>query len=191
MIDNSKRSEAPTVNESLELSLMEHKNKDNSKIAINYLKSLFVQDLKTRLPNVPSFAIVAPEYKDTSTSGLSKCVYDYVRLRGYFIERSSNEGRIIDDRKTYVDVVGRTRVIGSVKRIRSSGTNGTSDYKSVVNGRFIAIEIKCRATNDRIRPDQLRYKEQVEKSGGIYLIVKDFASFFEWFNLFIEKGNNQ
>jgi len=157
--------------------------KDSHFDAIKQLKTLYIKDKRSRFPNVPDMAIVAPEYSDKKTNGLTKCVYDYVALMGYFVERTGNEGRVIDNRQTVTDCIGRTKTIGSIKRVRSSGTPGTSDLKAIINGQFVAIEIKCQATHDRIRPDQLKYKIKVEQSGGVYYIARDFATFKQWFDI--------
>ena len=163
-------------------------SKDKQKEAFKHLKSLFTIDQMKRFPNVPDNARFTPAYSDRKTNSLTKCVIDYIRLSGYFIERSGNEGRIIDTRKEVVDCIGRHKTIGSITRIRSSGTNGTSDLKAIVKGQFIAIEIKCKVTHDKQRPEQSKYQLQVERSGGIYYIVTDFATFYEWFNNFIREG---
>ena len=154
----------------------------NTSTALQELKALFITDLKKHCPLVPDFAICVPKYNDSTTNGLTKCVADYIRLSGCFVERTGNEGRVIDDRQTVTDCIGRTKTIGTIKRIKSSGTPGTSDLKAIIKGRFVAIEIKCKATNDRIRPDQLKYKLQIEKSGGLYFVARDFATFYDWFN---------
>lgn len=57
---------------------------------------------------------------------MTKCILDWFLLNGHFAERTSNEGRIIDQRSMVTDVIGRTKQIGNIKRIPSSGTNGTS-----------------------------------------------------------------
>lgn len=162
-------------------SLLEDKDKQNQ--SFKQLKELYLSDQRKRFPSVPEHGRCIPTYSDKTTNGLTKCIIDYIRLRGFFIERTGNEGRIIDNnRVTYTDVIGRTRTIGNIRRIKSSGSLGTSDLKAVIAGRFVAIEIKCRFTNDRIRPDQLKYKHLVEQAGGIYYIAQDFTSFFNWFN---------
>lgn len=181
-MDTLKRSEAPIlVNRSLEVSL-NNQNKDTPKEAIKRLKQLFLSDLKAHCPLVPEFALCTPDFKDTSTNKLTQCVFEYVRLRGHFIERTGNTGRLVDDRKTYKDSLGLSRTIGSTKWIKGSGTCGTSDLKAVIFGKFVAIEIKCKSTNDKIRPDQLKYKLSIEQSGGIYIIATTFQQFYDWFN---------
>ena len=157
-------------------------DKDKQIQAFNQLKKLYLLDQRNRFPSVPEYGIVSPKYTDKTSNGLTKCVCDYIRLSGFFCERTSNTGRIIDNRKDVTDCIGRTKTIGTITRIKSSGTNGTSDLKAIIQGKAVMIEIKCLATGDRIRPDQLRYKLQVEQAGGIYYIARDFTSFFDWFN---------
>jgi hypothetical protein len=157
-------------------------NKDSKINAIKQLKALFIADLKKRCPLVPDFALCTPDYKDTTSNGLTRCVIDYIKLLGYHVERTGNEGRVIDSRQTYKDVLGYSKTIGKITRIKSSGTAGTSDIKAIVQSKFIAIEIKCKATGDRIRPEQLRYRHQIEQSGGLYVIATTFQQFYDWLN---------
>lgn len=161
-------------------SLIEDKDKQNQ--AFKQLKELYLLDQRKRFPSVPVYGIVSPKYTDTNTNGLTKCVVDYIKLKGYFVERTSNTGRLIDNHQTFKDVLGYSKTIGSVKWIKGSGTNGTSDLKAIIKNLFVAIEIKCLYSHDRQRPEQIRYQQQVEQAGGIYYIARDFASFFDWFN---------
>jgi len=153
---------------------------------LEQLKQLKLDQLKRDYPNVPDYAIPLPKYSDNSANALTKCVVEYILLTGNFAERTGNEGRVIDGRKTYTDTLGQRKTIGEVKRIPSSGTKGTSDIKAVVNGRMVAIEIKY--GNDKQSPAQKRYQEMIERSGGVYLIVRDFDSFHEWYHSFVN-GN--
>ena len=83
-------------------------------------------------------------YKDNSANGLTKAIIDFLKLRGHFAERSSCTGRVIDKREIFTDVVGRTRQIGSLKWIPTSGTRGKSDISAVINSRSVMIEVKMR-----------------------------------------------
>jgi len=78
------------------------------------------------------------------------------------------------------DVIGRTKTIGTVKRIPSSGTKGTSDIKAIIQGRMVAIEVKI--GKDRQSEAQKSYQSMVEKAGGLYWIVKSFEDFYEKYN---------
>lgn len=149
---------------------------------LDTLKKLKLEHLKREYPNVPDYAIPAPKYSEGSANELTKCVIDFLNLSGHLAERHSNEGRVIDNRKTYTDVIGRQKTIGTLKRISSNQVNGTSDIKATINGRMIAIEIKFGL--DKQSPAQAVYQERVERAGGEYWIVKDFTGFLENYHRF-------
>lgn len=54
-------------------------------------------------------------------------------------------GRMVDDRKTYIDVIGRYKTIGSVKWVKGTSTAGTADISATIAGRSVKIEIKIGA----------------------------------------------
>jgi hypothetical protein len=147
--------------------------------ALDKLKELHLAKQIKDYPTYPVNYIGPYKHKPNSTNGLTRCVEDFINLSGYFCERTGNEGRVIDNRKTYTDVIGQRKTIGSVQRIKSTQTNGTSDLKAVIKGQMIAIEIKY--GKDSQSKAQKEYQERIENSGGIYLIVKDFDTFYYWF----------
>jgi len=151
--------------------------------ALEKLRQLKLAKTREMYPNVPEIALPKTEYNDRSANGLTRCVLDYLLLSGHFCERTGNEGRVIDGRKTYTDVIGRQKTIGTVKRIKSSGTKGTSDLKAVINGRMVAIEIKYGA--DRQSQHQKDYQAMVENAGGTYWIVKNFEQFLNLYENYI------
>jgi len=65
---------------------------------------------------------------------------------------------------------------------------GTSDLKACINGKFVAIEIKCSSSKDRIRPAQVEYKKLIEAAGATYVIVTSFAQFCNWYYSNMEGG---
>lgn len=154
---------------------------------IEHLKALRLAKTKALFPSVPDYALPKFEYNPTSSNGLTKAILDFVNLYGYLAERTGTEGRVIDNRKTYTDVVGRTKTIGSIKRVATSGLRGSSDLKIYINGKIVAVEIKI--GKDRQSEAQKEYQERMEKAGGVYLIIKDFDSFYNWFNNFIKQNS--
>lgn len=146
---------------------------------IEHLRQLKLAKTKELYPNVPDIALPKIEYSDRSANGLTKCILDFLIFSGHFCERTGNEGRVIDGRKTYTDVIGRQKTIGTVKRIKSSGTNGTSDLKAIIFGKMIAIEVKF--GKDRQSQAQKDYQAMIERAGGIYLIARNFDEFYEWY----------
>jgi hypothetical protein len=155
---------------------------------LDRLKQAYDEFSRYKWPNVPDHARTYPSYfsKSTTTNGLTACIIKYIELLGWSAERTGNEGRIIDNTKIVTDTVGMKRTIGSVDRIKSSGKKGTSDVKAVIQGRFVAIEIKNSKTRDRMSKVQEQYKRQIEKSGGIYHVITDLESGIEWLDKFGE-----
>lgn len=155
---------------------------------LDRLKQAYDEYSRFKWPNVPDHARTYPSYfsKSTTTNGLTACIIKYIELLGWSAERTGNEGRVIDNTKVVTDTVGMKRTIGSVDRIKSSGKKGTSDVKAVIQGRFVAIEIKNIKTRDRMSKVQEQYKRQVEKSGGIYHVITDLESGIEWLDKFGE-----
>lgn len=86
----------------------------------------------------------------------------------------------MDTRKTFTDVIGRTRIVGSTKWIPGTGSNGTADISATINGRSVKIEVKVE--RDRQSEAQRLYQACIEQAGGIYLIVRSFEQFYEWYN---------
>lgn len=155
---------------------------------LDILKQLKQAEQREKYPNVPDFAMKPVKYEDNTANGLTRCILDFLILSGHFCERTGNEGRVIDQRKTYTDVIGRQKTIGTVKRIKSSGTKGTSDLKAIINGRMIAIEVKI--GSDRQSEHQKEYQRKVEASGGIYWIAKSFDQFYKLYQEYLENINN-
>lgn len=135
----------------------------NKPEAVKELELLYHEAKKTKYKNVPENYLVFTKFRDDKTNDLTKCVIAYTRLKDHFIERVSSTGRFING-----------------KWIKGTGTNGTADLSAVIDGKSVKIEIKCRATKDRQSEAQKNYQKQIEKAGGIYLIVRDFTEYKKW-----------
>ncbi len=136
---------------------------------------------KVASSSMPPHTVPPCKYKESSANELTKAVIAYLKHHGAQAERISIEGRVIDKRKTYTDVLGVTRTIGSVDRIKSSGKTGSADVSATFPvmiaghrvGLSLKIEIKFR--KDTQSDKQKEYQYTIEDSGGRYYIVKCFA----------------
>lgn len=120
------------------------------------------------------------KWKDKKANDLTKCVKAYIQMVGGQAERISTTGRPIDQRRTYTDVLGGTRQIGSMKWIPGTVTKGSADVSATFRGASIKIEVKV--GKDHQSDAQKKYQRDVEAAGGVYYIARDFQSFFDWFN---------
>ena len=147
------------------------------------LTAALLAESKEKYPNLPDHARVIKAYSDNSANGLTKCVIKWLELHGCQAERINTMGRMVDNRKVVTDVLGRKGMIGSMTYIPTTGTRGSADVSAVVFGRSVKIEIKF--GKDRQSEAQKQYQASVEKAGGIYLIVRTFDDFLEWWDNFV------
>lgn len=161
----------------------QHKTRYVKSEAVKALEELKFEEHKAKYPNFPY--PIKPKYSDASSNGLTKCVIDFIKVKGFHAERINSTGSMRDNTKTITDVLGRKRTIGSVTWIKSTTQNGTADISATIKGKSIKIEIKCAASGDKYQSEgQKIYQKQIEASGGVYLIVREFSDFYNWFNTF-------
>jgi hypothetical protein len=134
---------------------------------------------------MPQDYIAKRTYTDKTANGLTKCIIDWIKANGYQAERISNTGRYIDNSKIVTDSMGFQKKIGSGQYIKGTGTNGTADISATIKGRSIKLEVKIGA--DRQSEAQKKYQIDIERAGGIYIIVKDFDEFMNFYKKFIEQ----
>jgi len=134
-------------------------------IAIAELKQLYLKDHRQRYPNLPEPARVAPSYSDKTANGLTKCITDYLRLKGAFVSRLNNTG--IYDAK--------------IKRYRRGmNRRGLPDLIATYKGKSLHIEVK--AGRDKLSEHQERIRDEQQQSGGIFYIARTFTDFKQWFD---------
>lgn len=112
-------------------------------------------------------------YSDKTAHELEKCIINYVFICGHFAEKVQSMGRTIyKDQPIYV---------------RNNNTTGQSDLSLIIKGKAVKVEVKCRWTKDSYQNEaQKKYQKNVERSGGIYIIIRDFAEFKTWFDKYLK-----
>ncbi len=130
--------------------------------AIAILNQLKDAANRRQYPNVPDKARIPAKYSDKTTNGLTTCVTEFLRLKGAYVAR-----------------VNTTGIIRKGKFTKGGGTVGASDLNAIINGRSVQIEIK--AGKDKLSEAQIKQGEKIKAAGGVYLVVKDFESFYQWY----------
>ena len=146
---------------------------------LSTLNAMIHADMVRRYPEIPERLLPNKPIKATKANDLTKAIIKFIQLSGGQAERISVTGRRVDLRRTFTDVLGNQRQIGSVRWIKSSMQKGSADISATIAGQSVKIEIKV--GRDRIRPEQESYKQQVEKAGGIYLLIHTFDEFYQWY----------
>lgn len=147
---------------------------------IKQLKELAKAFSREKHPSLPEHARYIKPYNDKTANGLQRSIIDFCRFNGHLAGRTGCTGRYVDQSKVTTDVLGFKKRIGSGKWIPTSGTKGTSDLHLLINGISIACEIKM--PGDRMRPDQVKYKEAFEKAGGRYITCGSLDEFLDLYN---------
>ena len=128
--------------------------------SVKELERLHFEAKKLRYPNNP--AVIKTSFRDDTANGLTKTIIAWLKLNGHFGARMNTTG-------TYSAKLG--------KYIHSGARKGMADIQAIINGKHVSIEVKT--GKDRIRPDQMKVKSEVEAAGGVYIIASTFDNFLE------------
>lgn len=156
-------------------------NKTNKEILNNLYKEYRINEY----PTFPTKYI--PEYKnsDNSTNGLTKCVVDFLNYSGHFAERVNNTGRFIAGSR--IDE-GHAKFQTTGKWIKGTGVNGRADISAKIKlpqHQFaIPVEIEIKYAKDRMSDAQKEYKSAMFNVGAVYIVVRDFDMFMDWYVTF-------
>lgn len=125
---------------------------------------------KEKYPNVPAHALAGSRFDDLTANGLTHCIITWLNIHGHYCSRIQSQGQWR----------------GSLNRFtKSTVRKGIGDIMAVINGKTVMIEVKI--GRDKLSAAQIKTKEDVEKSGGVYLIAKDFASFLNEYKLLTQQ----
>lgn len=146
-----------------------------------------------KYPSLPDYAICFPtrKYPTKTTNGITKIISTYMYYKGWHCERFNNMGVMIDNTTTVIDVLGFKQTIGIVKWRKGTGKNGTADLSANIDGKTVKIEIKNEATRDRMSPDQFRYKNIIETTGGIYKVITTTVEGLDFCDEFPDNPNKE
>ena len=106
----------------------------------------------------------------TKTNETTRLILNDLYKRGIYAWRNS----VGTGSGTYTDKEGNAKT-----RWYKMGKTGSSDILAVLppNGRLLCIEIKT--ASDRLRPEQVGFKANIERMGAIYLVVKSFDDYLQ------------
>lgn len=111
------------------------------------------------------------DFPDTDTAnGLTTMICKYLFWTGHLANRTNNMGRSIKDKS------------GQEKRIKSSSINGMQDIdtnlKHPKHPYGIPWKIEIKVGKDTHKQHQKEYGIRVQKTGGVYSVVKNPEDFF-------------
>lgn len=131
-----------------------------------------------RHPSFPKDYFPKKKWDDKTANGLTKAITSFIQFNGYQAERINTMGVARENKRTDGKVIGVTWTKGTT-------TAGSADISATIRGRSVKIEVKV--GKDRQSEAQKRYQESIERAGGVYLIARDFDSFVEWFDKYVQE----
>ena len=132
--------------------------------AMNELVLKDLESKRVRYKSVPSYAIPKMKLKTSTANGLTQSIIKWLELNGHYCSRIQSQGQ-------YNPTLGQWT--------KSTVKRGIGDLLAVINGKSVMIEIKIGM--DRQSEWQRSTQKQVEASGGIYFIAKNFDSFLTFY----------
>jgi len=164
------------------------------KTILKYLSELDVEVRYARLgpTTYPKHYMARTTYNDKNANALTKAIVDFLNNSGHLAERVRSEGRMVDNRKKYVDVLGQVKTIGSTKWIKSTTMNGTADVSATIgvqiNGKFVGISAKWEVKmRDKQSEVQKSYESKVNEAGGHYFLVHNIEEFWQQYHELLEQ----
>ena len=128
------------------------------------LTDLALRELRRKYPNVPEYALPKKKVSDTTANGLTKSILTWLTLNGHYCSRIQSQGQFNPTLKRWT---------------KSTVRRGIGDVMAIINGRTIMIEVK--AGRDKLSKYQERTRKEVERSGGVYIMVRTFDEFMNWY----------
>lgn len=144
--------------------------------ALRLLEQLTDNRNNRKYPSVPSYGRKRSHFNDQTTNDLTTAILAAFKVQGIFATR-------LDSKGTYNATLG--------KFIPSRQRKGMPDISALLhNGKAVFVEVKCKATRDRLRPDQEATITELKRNGAHVFIAQDFQSFWEWLtDLIVREGS--
>ncbi len=153
---------------------------------LRVLYSMMATDNRRKHPDNP-YPLAPKPYDVRKTSQLEGAICKLLHLYGYNSARRTHVvGRQLEpDRVTYNIITGRRQTLDKGRYIPTTGRKGEADIHANIilkdgTPRSLAIEVKNQYSNDRMRPEQVKYKEDFEADGGLYIVVRSITEAMEF-----------
>jgi hypothetical protein len=148
------------------LNNMDKQRIENSKkmTGLAALNELSDQEKRNKYQLVDERYIPKSKYKDGTANELTSAVVRFLQLKSHWATRINTMGKYLTHERKWIP--------GTTQR-------GTADIHTVINGRHVSLELKI--GRDKMSPDQVETKRQIEASGGVYMVIKTFQEFYDWY----------
>lgn len=150
--------------------------------SLKILEKLALQKLKECSPDNHYYPQL--KYSDKTSNEAAKCIIKYIRLNDGHAEIVNQRAFIKNNRKTRIYTLG-VIAIGNNECISRIRKKEAVYIHSLINRKFVRIEVKREATEDNNHPiGQTAYQSRIKVAESDYLTVRNFTDFYNWLNEF-------
>lgn len=129
-----------------------------------------IKDWVAKGPGFEAYMVVKVSLKESSSNELTKAIMHFITFIGGFAERVNTTGTYRKG-KVVENCLGQKYTIGGGYTY-SGSTKGSADIHALIQGKTCMIEVKFQ--KDKMSEAQIKYKENIEKAGGVYIVAKNF-----------------
>lgn len=119
---------------------------------------------RKRYPSVPDNALPSTRYRQRDANSITSAILAFLRLKDHYCSRIQSQGQYNPTLKRWT---------------KSTVRKGISDIHAVIAGKHCSIEVK--ANQDKMSNHQEQTRDEVQRSGGLYFVARDFDSFYQWY----------
>lgn len=128
------------------------------------LKAIYREWLREQYPNVPESGLHGlGKFSAKDTNGITHCITTLLNTCGCYCVRVNTQGQWNEKLQKWTK--GHT-------------PKGTADLLACIGGTFFSFEIK--RGYDKLTPEQEATRERVQASGGVYLVIYEYQTFYNW-----------
>lgn len=120
-----------------------------------------------------------------SASQMEALVIKFLKLNGHQAQKITTTGLYREDKKTFKDAIGRTRLIGSGKWTPGTATKGAADITSTVYGLKVDWEVKF-SRGDKQSDAQKGFEKDVKVAKGLYFVIRSPDDFLDKYMALLE-----
>lgn len=166
---------APRIRTNAEMGFPEYAVRKKKKKKPKYDKPASIKKLeadyhewKYRGRGIPTEAQVHTKFRDDSSNGVTVCILAFMHVLGHYAVRVNVQGTWNQHLQRY---------------IISGATKGVSDTNMIIRGLAINVEVKY--GKDKLRPDQIKRRDEILASGGIYFTTGRFDDFLDKIKIYL------
>lgn len=145
--------------------------------ALQVLTEMDAIDRRLKSPSIPANYIVGTKFTEKCANDVEKAIEKFALIAGFHAERTKTQGRKMEAK--YKDTPNGRLTVSKEKFVTSTSRKGSSDMKIIIKGTFYATEIKF--GKDTQKDDQKKYQADIERNGGVYMIIHTFEEFLIWY----------